>query len=218
MGATGAGKTSVINMIMRFYDPTEGVIRLNGTDIREIPFETLRRAAAVGMQGVFLFSDTIAENVRLGSKANGLSDEMVMKALDDACATEFVNGLEEGSDTIIGERGVGLSGGQKQRISMARAFAKHAPMLILDDSTSALDTETEHQVQKNIANMGDITKIIVAHRISAVRRAEEIIVLEDGKVLERGDHDSLMEQGGYYYQTYLAQYGELPDEEARSAC
>ncbi len=217
MGATGAGKTSVINMIMRFYDPTEGVIRLNGTDIREIPFETLRRAAAVGMQGVFLFSDTIAENVRLGSKANGLSDEMVMKALDDACATEFVNGLEEGSDTIIGERGVGLSGGQKQRISMARAFAKHAPMLILDDSTSALDTETEHQVQKNIANMGDITKIIVAHRISAVRRAEEIIVLEDGKVLERGDHDSLMEQGGYYYQTYLAQYGELPDEEVQTA-
>lgn len=210
MGATGAGKTSVINLILRFYDPTEGVIRLNGTDIRELPFETVRRASAAVMQDVFLFSDTIAENVRLGSK-DSITDEDIETALDASCAAEFVAGLEEGRETVIGERGVGLSGGQKQRISMARAFAKHAPLLILDDSTSALDMETEHQVQKNIGAMGGMTKIIVAHRISAVRRAEEIIVLEGGKVLERGTHAELMDLGGYYYDTYLAQYGEAPD-------
>ena len=210
MGATGAGKTSVINLILRFYDPTEGVIRLNGTDIRELPFETVRRASAAVMQDVFLFSDTIAENVRLGSK-DSITDEDIESALEASCAAEFVAGLEEGRETVIGERGVGLSGGQKQRISMARAFAKHAPLLILDDSTSALDMETEHQVQKNIGAMGGMTKIIVAHRISAVRRAEEIIVLEGGKVLERGTHAELMDLGGYYYDTYLAQYGEAPD-------
>ena len=210
MGATGAGKTSVINLILRFYDPTEGVIRLNGTDIRELPFETVRRASAAVMQDVFLFSDTIAENVRLGSK-DSITDEDIETALDASCAAEFVAGLEEGRETVIGERGVGLSGGQKQRISMARAFAKHAPLLILDDSTSALDMETEHQVQKNIGAMGGMTKIIVAHRISAVRRAEEIIVLEGGKVLERGTHAELMDLGGYYYDTYLAQYGEAMD-------
>ncbi|MCR5427374.1 MAG: ABC transporter ATP-binding protein/permease [Lachnospiraceae bacterium] len=210
MGATGAGKTSVINLILRFYDPTEGVIRLNGTDIRELPFETVRRASAAVMQDVFLFSDTIVENVRLGSK-DSITDEDIETALDASCAAEFVAGLGEGHETVIGERGVGLSGGQKQRISMARAFAKHAPLLILDDSTSALDMETEHQVQKNIGAMGGMTKIIVAHRISAVRRAEEIIVLEGGKVLERGTHAELMDLGGYYYDTYLAQYGEAMD-------
>ena len=210
MGATGSGKTSIINLIMRVYDPVEGTVRLNGIDIKELPVETVRRAAAVVMQDVFLFSDTISENVRLGSK-NVITDEDIENALDASCAAEFVTGLEEGRETVIGERGVGLSGGQKQRISMARAFAKHAPLLILDDSTSALDMETEHQVQKNISAMGDMTKIIVAHRISAVRRAEEIIVLEGGKILERGDHDELMSQGGYYYQTYLAQYGEAMD-------
>ena len=210
MGATGAGKTSVINLILRFYDPTEGVIRLNGTDIRELPFETVRRASAAVMQDVFLFSDTIAENVRLGSK-DSITDEDIETALEASCAAGFVAGLEDGRETVIGERGVGLSGGQKQRISMARAFAKHAPLLILDDSTSALDMETEHQVQKNISAMGGMTKIIVAHRISAVRRAEEIIVLEGGKVLERGTHAELMDLGGYYYDTYLAQYGEAMD-------
>ena len=162
------------------------------------------------MQDVFLFSDTIAENVRLGRK-DSITDEDIESALEASCAAEFVAGLEEGRETVIGERGVGLSGGQKQRISMARAFAKHAPLLILDDSTSALDMETEHQVQKNIGAMGGMTKIIVAHRISAVRRAEEIIVLEGGKVLERGTHAELMDLGGYYYDTYLAQYGEAPD-------
>ena len=210
MGATGAGKTSVIDLILRFYDPTEGVIRLNGTDIRELPFETVRRASAAVMQDVFLFSDTIAENVRLGSK-DSITDEDIETALEASCAAGFVAGLEDGRETVIGERGVGLSGGQKQRISMARAFAKHAPLLILDDSTSALDMETEHQVQKNIGAMGGMTKIIVAHRISAVRRAEEIIVLEGGKVLERGTHAELMDLGGYYYDTYLAQYGEAMD-------
>lgn len=206
MGATGSGKTTLINLALRFYDPTEGTIRLNGTDIRELPLEGVRRIAATVMQDVFLFSDTIAENVKFGKK-DTTSDEDIRAGLDAACASEFVDKLEEGTDTVIGERGVGLSGGQKQRISMARAFAKHAPVLILDDSTSALDMETEHQVQENLKNMGEMAKVIVAHRISAVRHANEIIVLENGSVLEHGTHEELMEKGGYYCKTFEAQYG-----------
>ena len=216
MGATGAGKSTIVNLVLRFYDPTTGVVRINGTDIKELPLAQVRRVAATVMQDVFLFSDTIAENVKLGKKASVTEDD-INEALEAACASEFVDGLEDKADTIIGERGVGLSGGQKQRISLARAFAKKADLLILDDSTSALDMETEHQVQENIKKMGEMSKIIVAHRISAVRRADEIIVLEDGKVLERGTHESLMKQNGYYYSTYMAQYGTFESAEGNEA-
>ncbi len=211
MGATGSGKTSIINMILRFYDPNEGTIRINGTDIREMPVEQVRRCFATVMQDVFLFSDTIAENVRLGRKSSITADE-IDKALADSCAEEFVSKLADGTETIIGERGVGLSGGQKQRISMARAFAKHAPVLILDDATSALDMETERKVQQNLNAVRGSSKIIVAHRISSLRRSDEIIVLENGRIIERGDHDSLMKADGYYRQTYEAQYGDMLDE------
>ncbi len=206
MGTTGAGKSSVINLLLRFYDATEGEIRLDGVPIRDMGLGQLRESVALVMQDVFLFSDTVRENVCLGKK-DELSDEDVNKALEKARAAEFVNRFLEKEQTVIGERGVGLSGGQKQRISMARAFAKKTPILILDDSTSALDMETEHRVQKNLEEISDSTKIIIAHRISAVRHADEILILEDGKIIERGTHETLMKQDGYYHKTYQAQYG-----------
>ena len=208
MGATGSGKTTIINMLLRFYDPDEGQILLNGIDIKELPLSVVRKNASVVMQDVFLLSDTIDENIRLGKKENITSDE-INEALTKACAKNFVDKLDEGTETVIGERGVGLSGGQKQRISMARAFAKHAPVLILDDSTSALDMETEHAVQENLSEIKDQTKVIIAHRISAVRHADEIIVLENGSISERGKHEDLLEKKGYYYKTYMAQYGDV---------
>ncbi len=208
MGATGSGKTTIINMMLRFYDPDEGRVLLNGTDLRELPLKTVRKNAEVVMQDVFLFSDTIAENIRLGKK-NELTEKDISEALEKSCAGGFVSKLEDGIETVIGERGVGLSGGQKQRISMARAFAKHAGVLVLDDSTSALDMETEHEVQKHLGEMEGLSKIIIAHRISAVRHADEIIVLENGHVSERGTHDELLAAKGYYYKTYMAQYGEF---------
>ena len=208
MGATGSGKTTIINMLLRFYDPDKGRILLNGIDIRELPLAVVRRNASVVMQDVFLFSDTIEENIRLGNKES-ITDEDISEALKRACAAGFVEKLEDGTGTVIGERGVGLSGGQKQRLSMARAFAKHAPVLVLDDSTSALDMETEHEVQANISEFKNSTKIVIAHRISAVRHADEIIVLEDGRICEKGDHDELLSKKGYYYKTYMAQHGDV---------
>jgi len=211
MGATGSGKTTIINLLLRLYDPDSGRILLNGRDIRELPLGTVRKIAAVVMQDVFLFSDTIEENIRLGNKEM-MTEEDINGALEQSCAKEFVDKLDEGIATVIGERGVGLSGGQKQRISMARAIAKHAPVLVLDDSTSALDMETEHEVQARLGMMKDLSKLIIAHRISAVRHADEIVVLEEGRTAERGTHDELLAAKGYYYKTYMAQYGDVLKE------
>lgn len=206
MGATGTGKSSIINLLQRFYDVTEGEIKLDGVNIKELSLRQLRKSISLVMQDVFLFSDTINENVKMGKKYLVMQDEVV-EAADDAQAREFIERMEEQYETIIGERGVGLSGGQKQRISIARALAKKTPILVLDDSTSALDMETEHLIQKALAQVTS-TKIIIAHRISAVKNADEIIILEDGKIVERGTHDTLLKEKGYYYKTYMAQYGD----------
>ena len=205
MGATGSGKTTIINLLKRMYDVSEGSILLDGVDIREIPLPTLRKSVACVMQDIFLFSDTIDGNIRLGARESMTTAE-VRTALEASHSTEFVDKMTEGEMTVIGERGVGLSGGQKQRITIARALARKTPVLVLDDSTSALDTETEQEIQQVLADLQGMTKIIIAHRISAVRKADKIIVLEKGRVAECGTHEELLAKGGLYRETYDSQY------------
>ena len=207
MGMTGTGKTTIVSLLQRFYDVTDGRILLDGTDIRKIPLAQLRASLAVVMQEVFLFSDSVSENVRTGQR-EAMTQETVEWAAERAGAGQFIGGLAEKYDTVIGERGVGLSGGQKQRISIARALAKRAPVLILDDATSALDMETEKQIQHNLKQSEDMTRIIIAHRISAVRDADEIIVLEGGTIAERGTHETLMQGPTRYHDTWNVQYEE----------
>lgn len=208
MGATGAGKSSLVYLLQRLYDCTDGSILLDDTDIRDLSLKQLRGSISTVMQDVFLFSDTISENVKLG-KREQVSYPTIRKASEDAQASEFIEKMENQYETVIGERGVGLSGGQKQRISIARALAKKNPILVLDDSTSALDMETEHLIQQTLKTLQDTTKIIIAHRISSVRNADEILVLSEGRIAERGTHDSLLAGKGLYYETYMAQYGDF---------
>ena len=207
MGATGSGKTSIVNLLQRFYDPQNGSVKIDGVDLRDLSFEQVRQSNAVVMQDVFLFSDTIEENIKMGRRSTMKMDE-IQKAAAYAQAQNFIEDMDEKYETVIGERGVGLSGGQKQRISIARALSKKAPILVLDDSTSALDMETEFEIQKTLNELNGTTKMIIAHRISAVRHADEIIYLEDGKIAERGTHEKLLEKKGLYYDTYVAQYGD----------
>lgn len=210
MGTTGAGKTSIVQLLQRMYDATDGAIYLDDVDVKELSLEQLRTSVSYVMQDVFLFSETINENIKLGKK-DYIDFKTVRKASTDAQASGFIERMEEKYDTVIGERGVGLSGGQKQRISIARALAKRDPILVLDDSTSALDMETEHLIQETLKTLENTTKIIIAHRISAVRNADEIIVLENGAIAERGTHEELLAGGGLYYETYQSQYGAVMD-------
>ena len=214
MGMTGAGKSMLVSLAQRFYDPTEGHILLDNIDLKTLSLASLRSSMAVVFQDVFLFSDTVNQNVRMGQKRR-MMRETVRWALKQADAFGFVSQLSEQEETLIGERGVGLSGGQKQRISIARAMAKKAPILILDDSTSALDMETERQIQSDLKKVEHISKIIIGHRISAVRDADEILILENGKVLERGTHEELMRRKGQYYRTWCVQYGEEAADQER---
>lgn len=206
MGATGSGKTTIVNLLKRMYDVTSGSILIDGKNIKDISIGTLRRSVSVVMQDVFLFSETINGNVRLGDKET-LEDAPVEKAMKDSVSEEFVSKLEGKGETVIGERGVGLSGGQKQRLTMARAMSRNAPVLVFDDSTSALDAETEKKIQKTLNEMKGMTKIIIAHRISSVKNADKIIVLENGRIAECGTHDELLKMKGLYAETYSTQYG-----------
>lgn len=211
MGTTGAGKSSLIYLLQRLYDVTDGAICLDGVNIKDLSLHQLRSAMSFVMQDVFLFSDTILENVKLGKKEH-LSLSAVQEAARHAQASSFIEKMGSRYDTVIGERGIGLSGGQKQRITIARALARKAPILVLDDSTSALDMETEQCIHDTLRTLKDTTKIIIGHRISAVCHADEILILEEGQIAERGTHEELLAQKGHYYRTFLTQYGALESE------
>lgn len=211
MGATGSGKSSIVNLMQRFYDASSGSVKIDGVDVKKLTLTQIRENIAVVMQDVFLFSDTIEENIKMGCR-DTMKMEEIRAAASNAQASGFIEKMEEKYETVVGERGVGLSGGQKQRISIARALSKHCPILVMDDSTSALDMETEHEIQRMLSEMKDTTKVIIAHRISAVRHADEIIYLEDGRIAERGTHEQLLAAKGLYYNTYMAQYGTFLEQ------
>lgn len=208
IGSTGAGKSTLMSLICRFYDITEGELFIDGTNIKELDLPTLRKNIAITMQDIFLFSDTIEGNIAYG--VPDASMEQVVEAASIAGAHGFISGFAEGYDTIVGERGVGLSGGQKQRIALARALIKNPSILILDDTTSAVDMETEHTIQKSLKTVfRDKTTFIIAHRISSVKNADLILVLDNGRIVERGKHKELLEQQGYYYSVYMNQVGDF---------
>ena len=208
MGTTGSGKSTIINLIGRYYDASEGEVLVDGINVKDMELKPLRKSMAVVPQDTFLFSETIEANVGF-SKENASHDE-IEKACRDACADEFICCLEDGYKTIIGERGVGLSGGQKQRIAIARALLRDASILVLDDSTSALDMETEYELLKNLqARRTKATTFIIAHRISAVKNADMILFVDKGRIVERGSHQELLKQRGKYYQVYCQQFKDF---------
>ncbi len=210
LGPTGSGKSTVIQLLFRAYNVKEGRILLDGHDIQDVTVESLRRQIAVVFQETFLFSSTIRNNIAYGIR--DVSLEQVMTAAKLARAHEFIMELPDGYDTIVGERGLGLSGGQKQRIAIARALIADPKVLILDDSTSAVDMETEHEIQLGLREvMKGRTTIIIAHRISSLKHADEIIVLDRGHTIQRGTHEELIEQAGRYRETYAIQYADHPN-------
>ncbi len=208
VGATGSGKSTLMNLLCRFYDVSDGQIKVDGIDIRDMDLYALRKNIGMAMQEVFLFSDTIRENIAYGR--TDASDEEVVEVSKIADAHDFIMEIAEDYDTIVGERGVGLSGGQKQRISLARALLKNPSIVILDDTTSAVDMETESQIQESLNSINkNYTVFIIAHRISSVIDADQILVLEEGKIIERGNHEELMENNGYYHKVFYQQYGDF---------
>ncbi|MCC7498309.1 MAG: ATP-binding cassette domain-containing protein [Bryobacterales bacterium] len=209
VGASGAGKSTLVSLLPRFYDVTSGRITVDGTDIRDLSLASLRARIGIVAQDTFLFNDTVLDNIRYGRRDATL--EEVRAAAASALADEFVDRLPEGYNTIIGERGAKLSGGQRQRIAIARALLKNAPILILDEATSHLDTESEILVQQALANlMANRTVIVIAHRLSTIRRADKIVVLDHGRISETGSHQELVSGGGIYQRLHDLQFLE-PD-------
>lgn len=209
MGETGSGKTTLVNMIPRLYDPKRGEVLVDGVNVRFIKLETLRKNIGMAMQDVLLWSDTIDGNIAFGNSV--MPEEDVHRFAHAADADNFIANLSDGYETIVGERGVGLSGGQKQRISLARALAVRPAILILDDTTSAVDLETEKHIQENLAALDfKCTKIIIAQRISSAKDADKIIILKDGKISETGTHEELLKnENGYYSEIYRLQQGSV---------
>jgi subfamily B ATP-binding cassette protein MsbA len=205
VGASGSGKTTLANLLLRFYDPTRGVIRIGGVDIRDVTTRDLRSQMAVVTQEIILFNDTVSRNIELGRP--GATKEEIIAAARHANAHDFIMESPKGYDTVIGEKGVMFSGGQRQRLAIARAVLRNAPILILDEATSALDTESERAVQDALDGlMKDRTTICIAHRLSTIQRADLIVVLNQGRIVETGFHDELIKRGGVYQKLYEMQF------------
>ncbi|MCL2662420.1 MAG: ABC transporter ATP-binding protein/permease [Oscillospiraceae bacterium] len=197
VGPTGVGKSTISGLIARFYDPTSGSILMDGIDIKDMTLESLREQLSLVLQDVFLFNGTIGENIAYGT--GNATPEMIQEAARIACVDEFIESLPDKYDTFIGERGVRLSGGQKQRLSIARSVLRNSPILLLDEATSAVDTETEREIQNAITKIiGHRTLLVIAHRLSTIKKANMIIAMQDGKIVEAGSHDDLLIKGGIY--------------------
>ncbi|MMZ59466.1 putative multidrug export ATP-binding/permease protein [compost metagenome] len=204
MGSTGSGKTSLVNLIPRFYDVSEGRVLVDGVDVRKLELDELRGNIGIATQDVLLFSDTIDGNIAFGDP--DLPEEDTIEYAQLAAAHDFIIKMPEGYDTIVGERGVGLSGGQKQRIALARALAVRRPILILDDTTSAVDLETEEHIQKSLRGLDyPCTKIVIAQRVSTTAEADRILILDNGRLIEQGTHAELLAKRGYYYDVFMLQ-------------
>ncbi len=205
VGPTGVGKTTIISLISRFYDPTAGQILLDGHNLKDITLTSLRNQISIVLQDIFLFNGTVADNIAYGCKGSTL--EEVIASAKIARAHSFISELPEGYDTVIGERGVKLSGGQKQRLSIARAILRNTPILIFDEATASVDVETEAQIQQAIQELsGTRTIVIIAHRLSTVKRADNILVLETGSVVEAGTHEALLKNNGLYAKLCNVQF------------
>jgi ABC-type multidrug transport system fused ATPase/permease subunit len=206
-GPTGAGKTTLIKLLLRLYDVSSGKILVDGHDLRDFDLKYLRSKIALVSQDTYLFHGSVKENIAYGRES--LSEAEIIRAAQQAQLHDFVASLPKGYDTIVGERGIKLSGGQRQRLSIARAILKDAPLLILDEATSSVDSETEAAIQENLDRLVEgRTAIIIAHRLSTLRKADRILVLRQGEIVEQGRHEALLGDGGTYADLWRVQVGE----------
>jgi len=212
VGMSGAGKTTLVDLLFRFFDVTSGKILIDGEDIKNFKLSSLRRHLALVTQETFLFNDTILNNIAFGKEGKSTREEILVAA-KAAHVDYFVENIDDGYDTFIGERGIKLSGGQKQRIAIARAILRNAPILILDEATSALDSESEKLVQDALHNlMEHRTSFVIAHRLSTIKHANRILVMEDGKIVETGTHEQLLASSGLYQKYYDMQFIDIEDK------